>query len=85
MIVKYSYQLNNNKVLGDYQCESEDFKKFMKYLPKDVQCIVVELFDTPKKDYRQCWIWQRPQKIQITPFTELTVGGWKNCGIRQKK
>lgn len=63
MICKYSYRLkNSNKIIGDYQCDTEDFKKFFKYAKKDLaSCVVIT------KDY--CYLY--------TEKTKNPYSGWQ--------
>lgn len=64
MVIRYTYQAvraNCNTKLGLtsidiqnswYECELDDFRQFLKYLPLEVENIVLEM-------PHEIWIWQR--------------------------
>lgn len=82
MLCDYSYQMNNNKILGRFQAEIEDFKKFFRKVKDDteVRSIVVEIYNS--KTTSEFWIWQRPIYSQkIKKF----VGGWQFVGRKPIK
>lgn len=64
MICKYSYKLKNGKILGNYQADTEDFKKLFSNptFRKDVTSLIVE---TPE----EIFLW--------TPKTQNKYSGWQ--------
>lgn len=79
MLVHYSYRYGN-KVSPELQCEYEDFKNFMKYLPKDVESIVLNIHEN--KNFRTYYIWQKPNFVQTKNGYYVKVGGWTKLNLK---
>ncbi len=45
MLCKYSYMTFENKQVGKYQCDVDEFKKLLKYADRFIRCAYVELQD----------------------------------------
>ena len=66
MLCKYAYLTTGQKEHGSFTCDTEDFKNFMKYRPRNVTSIIVSLQNG------DVWIW--------TPKVKLNgriAGGWE--------